>query len=147
MTDSTAQDVLRLAVAFAIEDLAHTLNVYDVRFGSLVELSALLVRRQEAIGRLVEGHVDDPRLGQLCRQEVEAVYGSTIGELRQAPPRQSTMARLSALIQRAHDLRAGADAYVVERQRATLVELLGLDADDAGGGNVLRLGGFDPEAG
>jgi hypothetical protein len=146
MTDSTAQDVLRLAVAFAIEDLAHTLNVYDVRSGSPVELSAQLVRRQEVIGRLVEGHVDDPHLGQLCRQEIAAVYGRTIGELRQAPPRQSTMGRLADLTRRAQELRAGADAYVVERRRATLVELLQLDADDAGDGNVLRLGGFDPEA-
>jgi hypothetical protein len=145
-TDGTAQVILGLAVAFAIEDLAHTLNVYDVRSGSLVELSALLVRRQEAIARLVQGHVENPHLGRLCRQEVEAVYGSTIGDLRQAPPRQSTMARLSDLIRRAHDLRAGADAYVVERQRAMLAELRQLDADDAGEGNVLRLGGFGPEA-
>jgi hypothetical protein len=145
MTDHSAPAVLGLAVAFAIEDLAHTLDAYDAGSWSLLDLETLLVRRQEAIARLVQGHVEDPQLAQLCRQEVEAVYGSTMTDLRQAPPRKSNLARIAYLTHRAQDLRAGADAYVVERQRAMLAGLHQLDADEAEEGKVLRLRGFDPE--
>jgi hypothetical protein len=139
------QAVVGLAVAFAIEDLAHTLDAYDAGSWSLLNLETLLVRRQEAIARLVQGHVEDPHLAQLCRREVEAVYGSTMSDLRHSPPRKSALARIAYLTHRSQDLRAGADAYVAERQRTILAELHQLDADDVEDGKVLRLGGFDPE--
>jgi hypothetical protein len=88
ITDRPAQAVLGLAVAFAIEDLAHTLDAYDAGSWSLLDVETLLVRRQEAIARLVQGQVEDPHLAQLYRREVEAVYGSTMSDLHHAPPRK-----------------------------------------------------------
>jgi hypothetical protein len=146
MTDHPAQAVLGLAVAFAIEDLAHTLDAYDAGSWSLVDLSALLLRRQETVARVALRHVVDPRLARLCKLEIEDVYAKAINDLRHAPPRKPKLARMADLTRRAHDLRAGADAYVVECQRAILAELHQLDADDAEEGKVLRLGGVYPEA-
>lgn len=133
MTNHPAQAVLGLAIAFAVEDLAHTLDAYDAGSWSLVALTTLLLRRQQAITRLVEDQVEDSHLGQVCRLEVEAVYAETLGELRTLPQRRSRVGRMADLSRRSHDLRAGVAAYVAGRQRAILVELRGLGADDAGG--------------